>query len=120
GAIQAIARFLDKPVLASELGEVRVEVFETPAPVPRADLPSLLRALVDAHGLVLEDDSLYYRVLRPEPIAPPPDAPASQVGPTDQVLRLFTIRLRHARAADVAATLNQLFGAGDVFARPAG
>jgi general secretion pathway protein D len=33
---------------------------------------------------------------------------------------LFTVRLRHARAADVAATLNQLFGSGQTFARPAG
>jgi general secretion pathway protein D len=35
-------------------------------------------------------------------------------------MRLFTIRLRHARAGDVAATLNQLYGAGDAFVRPAG
>jgi general secretion pathway protein D len=36
------------------------------------------------------------------------------------VFRLFTVRLRHARAADVAATLNQLYGAGQAFARPGG
>lgn len=123
GVIQAIGRLLDRPVLASELGEVRVEVFETPTPVARADLPALLRGLVEAHGLVFEQDSLFYRVRRPEvagPSAGDAGATSTSGAQAEQPLRLFTVRLRHARAADVAATLNQLYGAGQSFARPAG
>ncbi len=122
-AIQAIGRYLDRPVLVSEIGEIRVEVFETPAPMPRGSLPALLRGLVESHGLMLLEDSLFYRVVRPEPEptgaqTEPVQAPSAPQEP--QTLRLFTIRLRHARAGDVAATLNQLYGAGDAFARPAG
>ncbi|MGE3635618.1 MAG: type II secretion system protein GspD [Sandaracinaceae bacterium] len=118
-ALQAIGRFMDKPVLAAAIGEVRVEVFETPAPVPRAALPALLRGLVGAHGLTFEEDSLFYRVSRP-PVATEPAAGARAGQAASSPLRLFTVRLRHARAADVAATVNQLYGAGQGFSRPAG
>ncbi len=122
-AIQAMGRYLDKPVLAGQLGEIRVEVFETPSPVPRSSLPGLLRGLVEAHGLVLEEDSTFYRVLNPAAAtSSTQEAAAAQNEPaaSAQRFRLFTVRLRHARAADVAATLNQLFGTGQSFERPAG
>lgn len=119
-ALQAVGRFMDKPVLAAAIGEVRVEVFETPVPVPRAALPALVRGLVEAHGLTFDEDSLFYRVSRPPPEPEQPAAGrAGQTSPSSP-LRLFTVRLRHARAADVAATVNQLYGAGQGFSRPAG
>src|SRR5690606_23094964 len=76
----------------------------TPGPVPRRDVPGLLRGLLQAQGQVMTEDSLYYRV---EAVPPPaPVHAAEAAGPAD----LHVIRLRHARAADVAATIAQLFG----------
>jgi general secretion pathway protein D len=118
-AIQAIGRFLTKPVLAGPLGEIRVEVFETPVAIPREAVPDILRGLVEANGLVFVEDSSFYRVTAPEPVVT--ETPADAGPGADAVnFRLFTVRLRHARAADVAATLNQLFGSGLDFSRPAG
>ena len=45
-AIQALGRLLEKPVLAGPLGDVRIEVFETPVPVHRDALAEILRGLV--------------------------------------------------------------------------
>jgi type II secretory pathway component GspD/PulD (secretin) len=118
-AIQAIGQFLTKPVLTGPLGDVRVEVFETPVPVHRSVLPDILRGLVEANGLVFAEDESFYRVSAPrdartDDVAQPPAA--QDVTP----FRLFTVRLSHARAIDVAATLNQLYGTGVDFSRPAG
>jgi general secretion pathway protein D len=113
-AIQAIGRYLPKPIITGSLGDVRVTLFETPAFVPLSALPGLLEALVEANGLTFTEDSTLYSVTRP-PVAPADAQLAEQAR-----LELFTLRLRHARAADVAATLNQLFGAGGDFSRPAG
>ncbi|MEM7417912.1 MAG: secretin N-terminal domain-containing protein [Gemmatimonadota bacterium] len=120
-AIQALSRYLDKPILAEPIGEVRVELFETPRPVPREVVPTIVQGLVEANGLLFEEDDDFYRISVPAPEEPEevPVDPAS-ANPDAVRYRLFTIRLRHARAEDVAATLNQLYGAGTDFSRPAG
>jgi general secretion pathway protein D len=101
--ISALGPYLPKPVVAGSLPGVRVSL-ETPGPVPRRDVPGLLRGLLQAQGQVMTEDSLYYRV---EAVPPPAPARAAEAaGPAD----LHVIRLRHARAADVAATIGQLFG----------
>jgi general secretion pathway protein D len=101
--ISALGPYLPKPVVAGALPGVRVSL-ETPGPVPRRDVPGLLRGLLQAQGQVMTEDSLYYRV---EAVPPPaPVRAAEAAGPAD----LHVIRLRHARAADVAATIAQLFG----------
>lgn len=115
--VQALGRYLPKPVITGPLGEVRVELFETPSFVSRQQLPGLLQALVEANGLLFEEDSATYRITRP-PTGPA--GPGGQIAAAGAPLQLFTLRLRHARSGDVAATLNQLFGAGGGFARPAG
>ncbi len=124
-AIQAIGRYLAKPVLAGSIGAARVDFFETPLPVPRSALPGLLRGLVEAHGLEFTEDTTFYKIAprAPEPAAPParanqPARPAQSQGA--EPVQLFTVRLKHARASDVAATLNQLFGTGGSFARAGG
>jgi len=67
--------------------------------------------LADAHGLELVVDSAFYRIAprsespRQRPSAAGPDAQAT--GPP---LELFVIRLRHARATDVAGTVAALLG----------
>lgn len=109
-AIQALARYLDRPVMFGNIGEVRVTL-ETPQPVAREQLPELLRGLLRSYGLTLTEGPSFFTV-EPAP-QPQANAPGGQngaggPGPT----QLFVLHIRHARAADVAATVNALYGQG--------
>ena len=109
-AIQALSRHLDRPVIFGAVGGGQRVTLETPVPVPRTQVLELLRGVLQAQGLELVADSAAaaYRVQSREQaraLAPPP-APTPQSAPP----ALFVIRLRHARAADVAATVNALYG----------
>lgn len=110
-AVQSLGRYLTKPVVSATLPDVRVTL-KTPVPVSRSGVPTLLRGLVESYGLELVEDSAYYRI-QPRPQAPAGPPPAS--GPQAQPVQLFVVRLKHARAADVAATLNLLYGGGGEF-----
>lgn len=116
-AIQAIARYLDRPVLFGNLGDFRVSL-ETPRPVPIRDLATLLRGLLRSHGLDLIEAAEFYTATAPPPPQPPELAPSG--GP----ILLFVLPLRHGRAADVAATVNALYGRasalGEIGSRPTG
>jgi general secretion pathway protein D len=107
--IQTIGQYLPKPVLVGPIQAVRVTL-ETPGPVDRARLLALLRGVVESQNLEFQEDSAFYRVGTRGPSEQRPARPASAAdsGP----VQLFVIRLRHARASDVAATVNQLFGSG--------
>ncbi len=109
--IQALGHYLPKPVLVGNVPAVRVSL-ETPAPVDRATLVALLRGLVESQNLELKEDSAFFRV-RPREAerAPVRSSARSDSAP----VQLFVIRLRHARAGDVAATVNLLFGGGGEF-----
>ncbi len=112
-AVQALARYLDRPLVIGNVTGGRVTL-ETPQLIPRAGVLQLLRGLLESQNIDLVVDSaanLY--TLRPrdaqrlQPGIPPPQmAP----GGPPQLLELFVIRLRHARAAEVAATVNALYG----------
>jgi general secretion pathway protein D len=110
-AVQALSRYLDKPVVFGGVGGNRVTI-ETPRPVPAAEVPRLLRGVLESQNYELFEDSAagLYRVRQREaarPLMPAPDLNAvQQQGP----LQLFAIHLRHARAEDVAATVNALYG----------
>lgn len=115
-AVQALGRFLDRPVLFAGVTGVRVTL-ETPRPVPRAEVVKLLRGLVEGQNLELVQDSSFYRVRTrdtgrpgagegPVPVAARPGGLSSPAA----AVELFVIRLQHARAADVAATVNALYG----------
>jgi general secretion pathway protein D len=106
--IQAMARHLPKPVLTASVPDVRV-TFETPGYVPDSTVAPLLSGLVSLHGLELTEDATYYRVA-PKP--PPAAATAAEQQGAAGGIKFHTIQLKHARAADVAATINQLFGGG--------
>ncbi len=117
--IQALGRYLPKPVLVGNVQPVRVSL-ETPGPVDRATLLALLKGLVESQSLEFKEDSAFFRIApRQTDVArPPPGGGATRAdsGP----VHLFVIRLRHARAADVAATVNLLFGGGGEFSGRSG
>jgi general secretion pathway protein D len=108
---QALGRYLDRPLLLGALPPARITL-ETPRPVSRSELLAYVRGLMDSQNLELVRDSAFYRVRQREPVAPmapPPGAAARAAGGEPE---LTVIRLRHARATDVAATLSALYGAG--------
>jgi general secretion pathway protein D len=108
-AIQALARYLDRPVVFGNIGEVRVTL-ETPQPVARAQVPELLRGVLRAHNLVLTESPGFYTVEPAAAQAAPVEAIAGAGGAGP--IQLFVLPVRHARAADVAATVNALYGRG--------
>src|SRR5437879_2151293 len=112
GVIQALGRYLPKPVLVGSIQPAHVSL-ETPAAVPRAGLRGLLKGLVESQGLEFTEDSAFFRIAT-APSRPLPPGAVGQGG--GAAVQLFVTRLKHARAADVAATVNLLFGAGGEFA----
>ena len=120
-AVQIIQQYLDKPVIftGAGAGPGPQVTLESPRPVSRTDVPRLLRGLLDSQGYELVDDTASgtYRARPKEqarPAAPPALGGSSQVAtvPRQQggAPQLFVIALKHARAADVANTINALFG----------
>ncbi len=108
-ALQAIGQYLDRPLaLAATVPSSRI-TFETPRPVARSELPRVLRGLLDVQGLELVADSAsgIYRVQpRAVAVVPRPLATRSSAG----TIELFTLRMKHVRAQEVAATINALYG----------
>jgi len=115
--IQAIGQYLPKPVLVGPIQPVRVTL-QTPGAVDRATLLSLLKGLVQSQNLEFTEDSAYYRI----GVKATADRPSgrSTVSADSGPMQLFVIRLRHARASDVAATVNQLFGGSGAFSGQSG
>jgi general secretion pathway protein D len=116
--VQALGRYLAKPLLTGNLPAARVSL-ETPAPMPRASVAALLQGLVESQGLRLVEDSSFFRIAPPEP-APAPAAAAQPGSSQSLPVQLFVIRLKHARAGDVAATVNLLFGGTGEFSGRSG
>ena len=114
--IQAIGRYLPKPVLLGPIQPVRVTL-ETPGMVYRPTLPALLRGLLESQNLEFVEDSAFYRV---GPRQQQEQRPVRQATSDSGPVQLFVIRLRHARASDVAATVNQLFGGTGAFSGQGG
>lgn len=109
-AVQALSPYLDRPVIFGAPAAGRVS-FESPRPIAHADVPRVLRGIVESQGfdLALDSASGTYRVKTKDPPAPAaPSASRSEISAS--TTDLFVIRLRHARAVDVAATVNALYG----------
>jgi general secretion pathway protein D len=120
-AVQLVAQYLDRPVLFTGPGGALVTL-ETPRPVPRADVPRLLQSLLDSQNYELVNDTLggVYRV-RPKEAPKPPQADQlqQQMNPGGVPrgvgnIELFVLPLKHARAVDVANTVNALYGKASV------
>lgn len=113
--VQALGRFMPKPLMVAGLPANRVSL-ETPAPVARSAVLPLLRGLVESQNLSFEEDSAFIRIgPAPVPSSRRSAAQSDSVSP-----QLFVLRLKHARAADVAATVNLLFGASGEFSGQGG
>lgn len=111
-AVQALAPYLDRPVIFGITNGGRVSI-ESPRPLARDEIVRVLRGVVESQGLDFALDSVSgtYRVRQKE--APPPtvaERRAAPGPPTVPTPDLFVIRLKHARAVDVAATVNALYG----------
>lgn len=120
--IQALGRYLPKPVLVGTLQPTRVSL-ETPAPVARSAVAGLLKGLAESQNLDFTEDSSFFRISTATSRPIPPGGAGGGAGLPPGVggqgsgapVELFVIRLRHARSADVAATVNLLFGGGGEF-----
>jgi len=115
-AVQALAAYLDRPVVLGAVQNTRVSV-ETPRPVARGDVVRLLRSVLESQNLDLVVDTTggVYRVQpkeepKPEPVPPSPQNSSFGAPGQGGPLELFVIHLRHARANDVSATVNALLG----------
>jgi general secretion pathway protein D len=118
-AVQALSSYLDKPVVFSGALGGRVTL-ETPRPVPRRQVQRLLQEMLASQNVDLVSDSAsnIYRLRTREATAspvgigvPPRAGDAYGARPMGgQAAELFAIHLRHAKAVDVAATVNALYG----------
>ena len=110
-AVQALAPYLDRPVAFGSTVPGTHVTLETPRPVPRSAVRDLLEGLLAGQNLELAQDSAMYRV---EPKPPPAQSALGAGGAAGAkpagAVQFYVIHLRHARAADVAATVNALFG----------
>ncbi len=116
--IQALGRFLPKPVLVGAIQSAPV-TFETPGPVPRSAVAQYLKGIVESQNLAFTEDSTFYRV-GPRGAELTTQLPGGVGRGGDSIVQLFVIRLKHARAADVAATVNLLFGGSGDFSGSTG
>jgi general secretion pathway protein D len=118
--VQALGRYLRKPVVVANVPAARVSL-ETPGPVPQSDVADLLRGVLAPQNLELHEEPTYFTVLPKPPPAPvPAPAAADAAAQKSATIQLFVIRLKHARAADVAATVNILFGGSAEFSGRSG
>lgn len=121
--VQALARYAAKPLIIAAIPSVRVS-FETPIPLARSQVLGVLRGLLESQNLELVEDSAVFRVRPHAQEMMPPRPMPGQADPSARgaggPVQLFVVRLRHARAADVAATVNLLFSGGGAFSGGAG
>jgi len=111
-AVEVLGQYLDRPIVISNVNGAKVTI-ETPKAVRRRDIVGLLRATLEGQNLELVSDTAGpYRIRQKEQPQPPPAAPPAHAGGPTQ---LFVIHLQHARAADVAATVNALYGRASAF-----
>lgn len=104
-AVQALGRYLDRPIVFGSIGDHLRVTIETPGRISRESVRGLLQAVLASHQLELLSDDEVYRIDLAQPQfdqQPPQEAGAPRL--------LFVLKLRHARALTVASTINALFG----------
>jgi general secretion pathway protein D len=117
-AVQLIGQYLDRPIVFTG-NAVPMVSLETPRAVPKSDVIRILRGFLDSYNYEFVDDTAarIYRA-RERVVATPAVAQEQQPvnvprqAPPGGPVELFIIQLKHARASDVATTLNALYGKG--------
>jgi general secretion pathway protein D len=117
--IEAVSPYLPKPVIVGSIQPVRASL-ETPGPVSRPVLLRLLKGVVESQDLDFVEDSAFYRIGTKAQSAMSVGPGNVRHGQDTSAVHLFVIRLKHARAADVAATVNSLFGGSGEFSGGSG
>ncbi len=110
-AVQLLAQYVDRPVLFS--GPVGPAVtLEAAGRVARPDVLPLLRSLVESQGyaFVADTTSNLYRVEPRGPARGAQTAAPPTIARTPGAVALHVIMLQHARAVDVASSINALYG----------
>lgn len=117
-AVQLLSQYIDRPVVITNVPSTKVTI-ETPRAIRKSDVLGLLRATLESQNLELVVDSSAgtngpYRIRQREvrPVQSYGSVPGRQIG-GDR--RLYVLRLRHARASDIAATVNALYGKASAF-----
>ena len=115
-ALTSLSRFIDLPLTFGALPPSRVTI-ETPQPIRRTQVMAMMRGIAESQGLEISLDTTA-GMFRVRPVAPnvmarvPPQIARSvqTSSRAESGIELFVIHLRHARAADVAAGVNALYG----------
>jgi general secretion pathway protein D len=120
-AVSALAPYLDRPVVFGAVPALRVTL-ETPHPVARSEVIRLLTGVVESQNFELALDTVagLYRV-KPhdtQPASPSPSAHGMAGRAVGDSPLLYVIHLSHARAPDVAATVNALYGRASALGEP--
>lgn len=106
--ITALSEAGNLNVVYSDLPPRKVTL-RTAQPVARENVLDLLRSLAESNGLLLiEEEGGLIRIESLGPAAP--GGAAAVLAGEDEDLRIFVYRLKHARAPQLAATLQSLFG----------
>lgn len=117
--VQALGQSLPKPLMMIGVPAARVTL-ESPLPIARSAVPQILNGLLQAQGLELKEEPEFFRIQsKPAELPSPSRSPVDQGSPASGAgaeIGLHVIRLKHARAADVAATVNLLFGGSGALA----
>src|ERR1051325_9308141 len=109
-----------RPRMMSGIPQERITL-DYQMPLPRAQLPDIIRGLVEPRGLIFKEDSSFYSIgPRPAPVQPTSAPGAGSGSVRRDSVAMFVIRLKHAHAADVAATVNLLFGGTGEFSGSGG
>jgi type II secretion system protein D len=94
----------------------RPVTLRTSQPVPRRTVRTLLKSLLDAHGLRMIEEEGVIRVTTAQdapPQSPPVPTPAQQTAQRQQdSARLYVYRVKHSQAPRLAASIQALFGLG--------
>jgi general secretion pathway protein D len=111
--ITALAEAAGINVTYGDLPAKRVTL-HMPQPVPKDALPGLLKSIAESNGLdVMEQDGLIHiSEAAPGPAGGP--AAGAPRGPPKAEVRLYVYRLKHARAARIAQTLQAIFTGGQL------
>ena len=107
--VSALAEAAGMNVVYGDLPPKRITL-RLRQPVPKENVPALLRSLAQSNGLLVSEEAGLMRIENADALRGPAPRNDATSGSGAQELRLYVYRLRHARAPKLAGTLQALFG----------